>query len=114
MVKKNDMTREEFEEILASLKSIEIYDLDDDDEVLANLYEKYGKMNIVARDRGIDKHRWYELSEIVIQFGEWFIGAYGISQVYSESMGWADTGVFLTFYELKQVEVTVYDYVNVE
>ena len=103
------ITRKRFEELLSELKKEyfpSFYHLDD-----SELWEKYDiDFKIVARERKIDKHRWYELTESIIQVGEWFVGVYGATQMYSESMSWSDLEIDCDIYEVERVEKVVYDY----
>jgi hypothetical protein len=112
-----EITREIFEDILKILQESEnifsIYRLDDND---VEVWEKYPDVyyNIIDKNRKIEKHRWYENSETIIQIGDWFIGAYGPTQLYSEMSTWEDIYQNVEFYEVEKVEKTIYDYVPVK
>jgi len=105
------MERLEFESLLEELKGVKVYNIDNDDNggVLDKLFNEL-KAEIVTSDLDIDKHRWYELSTTVIQVGDYFIGARGVSQMYSESSTYSDISVYLKFFEMVREEVQTYEY----
>ena len=62
----------------------------------------------VAKDIDIDRHRWYELSTTVFKFGDRFLGVRGVSNVFSENMGWGDCDISYDFFEMKEVYTIAY------
>lgn len=109
------MDRAEFESLLSELKEIKVYNIDSDDDggVLDKLFNELNAI-IVASELNIDKHRWYELSTTVIRVGDFFIGARGVSQMYSESSTYADIGIYLKFFEVERKEITAYEYSEIK
>lgn len=86
----------------------------DDDLYGTDLWGKYfeneGKYNYneVDSELNLDKHRWFEISTTVLQFGDRFLGINHISNVYSESSGVSDCGHEYSFFEMLPVTVTTY------
>lgn len=95
------MTRKNFEKILEDLQELEIYDIDD---AFYNVEAK-----CVANGIDKDEHRWYELSTSVYKVGEWFIGANGITKMYSEQSCYDDIGIHVHFFEMKEIPSVTYE-----
>ncbi len=107
------INRKEFDEILAKLQSIDIYTLEDESDVLVEIYDKRG-FDIIEDGLNVDKHRWYELTTQILKFGNWFISMRWISQMYSESNDYYDIGIYAKFKEVLRFEKVVYEYLEVD
>lgn len=76
-----------------------------------SLYDFEEKCNIesVARNLNIDSHRWYEESTTVYKCDDGFVGVTGVSQLYSESMGYCDCESPCWAKEYKPVQTITYE-----
>ena len=68
-------------------------------------FEEDFNLEIVASELYVDKHRWYETSTTVYECEDGFVGVSGISQMYSDYMGYGDCECecFAEEFEPKQV-----------
>lgn len=107
------MDRNQFEELLKDLQQIKVYNLDSDSDVLCELYNQW-QAHTVAENLNVDEHRWYELSTSIIQVGDYFIGARGVTKMYSEMSSYSDIGIYLKFFEVERKQIVAYEYVPVE
>ena len=100
------MNREEFEAMLKELNVLKILNIEE--ELPEHHWDTFSSENKVAKGLDVDTHRWYELSTEVFKAGEWFVGARGVSNIFSESMGLEDCGIDTHFSEMIPQKTVTY------
>lgn len=105
------MERKEFERILSILQNEYFYDIDGDD-IKNDEVMTYFKLLGKPIERGIDvqKHRWYETSINVYKLGDWFIGIYHVSDMYSDRSSLEDFEEYVYIFEMEREEIKKYIY----
>ena len=100
------MERTDFEAIIKEINEAECYSVhyvDEDCELFAN-----AKPELVAKGLDVDTHRWYECSTNVYKIGEWFLGVFGVSNIFSESMGYNDCDFPCVAFEMEKIPSYTY------
>lgn len=75
-------------------------------------FEENCNAESVVRDLNLDRMRWYEISTCVYKCDDGFVGVTGVSNLYSEMMGWDDCDFKCVAEEYKQVPSVMYVPVN--
>lgn len=65
-------------------------------------------LEAVVRDLYVDKHRWYETSTTVYKCDDGFVGVNGVTQIYSEMMGYSDCECECFAEEFEPKQITTY------
>jgi hypothetical protein len=100
------MTRQEFEAIIKEVneaKCCGVHYVEDECELFSK-----AKPKEVASGLYVDKHRWYEISTTVYMVGEWYLGVTGVTDLFSEQMGYDDCDVDTVAYEMEQSQSVTY------
>lgn len=100
------MTRQEFEAIIKEVneaKCCSVHAVEDECELFSE-----AKPKCVKEGLGVDKHRWYETSIEVYVIGEWFLGICGVSDLFSEQVGYDDCSIETTAFEMEEVQSVTY------
>ena len=99
------MTREGFEAIIKEINEAKCYSVHEMEG--CDLF--YVENPAPTKDNlDVDKHRWYEISTSVYKIGEWFLGVRGVSDLFSESMGYDDCCVETVAFEMEEVPSVTY------
>jgi len=80
-----------------------------EDVIPVDIWEEYfNDFVVVASGLDVATHRWYETSTTVIKILGRFIGINGVSNVFSENMGFEDCGVDINFFEMEEIASVTY------
>lgn len=103
---------EPFDEMLAKLRKLEIYQLEGDwaENLPKEIWVKYFYNNFQKVKHGllIDTHRWYETSVTVIKIYDRFLGIRHITNLFSENMSYEDCMIKIEFFEMEEKTVVTY------
>jgi len=100
------MNKEQFEAIIKEVNEAKCDSVHAVEVECDLFYEANPKM--VKKGMNVDKHRWYEISTCVYLIGEWYLGVCGVSDLFSESMGYDDCNVETNAFEMEQVQSVTY------
>jgi len=100
------MNREEFEAIIKEVNDAKVCGIpyvEDECELFVA-----AKPKLLQENMDVDRHRWYEISTSVYAVGEWFLGLTGVSNVFSETMGFDDCCVDTVACEMQEFASVTY------
>ena len=103
------MDRKNFEAIIEEINNAECYGVHYVDE--CDLFMK-ANPKLVVKNLDVDTHRWYECSTSVYKIGDWFLGVFGVSNIFSESMDYSDCSFTCTAFEMEEIPSVTYERKN--
>lgn len=95
---------DKFDELLKILNELDLTQTDEFlEDIDSKLYESHLKeLQEVDKNLDVDKHRWYETSVTVYEFGGRYLGVRAVTDVWGDS-GIDDIGRKYYFFEMKIV-----------
>jgi hypothetical protein len=96
----SDFTNITVAELIESVNSDHFYCIQD----FATSYN----VECVASNLYVDSHRWYETSTSVYKCSDGYVGVNGVSQLFSENMGYSDVDCTCIAEEFVPVQSIVY------
>ena len=101
-----------FDELLKKLNDADISQTEGcwDEEIPDEIWNEFFENNHeeLAEGLDVDTHRWYELSTTVVGVCGGLLGIRMVTNIFSESMDYADCGEDITFFEMKEVKTVTY------
>lgn len=102
---------EDIKKVIDELNKLELIqkDFDLDENLPEDVYKKYFEdKKPIEEGLDVDKHRWYETSVQVFQFGDSFLGVRSITDLKGESSCVEDCFVTIDFFEMEEVKTITY------